>query len=147
MAFHNQCTVCYNSFISNACVICNVCCERVHLSCCDVWNDLSLIDSLCCKRCYNNKPCSIPVDLRKKYDSGHGIPSANMQTPSNQLTSRFTQHHLDIDSSNQENSSNFISFNDLIDNVTINDKNYFKPSINYAANVSYHTPQSINSLL
>ena len=70
-----------------------------------------------------------------------------MQAPSNQLTSRLTKQHLDIDSSNQENSSNFISLNDLINNVTINDKNYIKPSINYAANVSYHTPQSISSLL
>ena len=95
----------------------------------------------------NNKPCSIPVDLRKKCDSDHGIPSANMQAHSNQLTSRFTQQHLDVDRSNQENSSSFISLNNLINSVTINDKNYIKPSINYVANVSYHTPQSINSLL
>ena len=94
-----------------------------------------------------NKPCSIPVDLRNKCGSDHDIPSANMQAPSNQLTSRFTQQHLDINSSNQENSSNFISLNDLINNVIINDKNYVEPSISYAANVSYHTPKSINSLL
>ena len=147
MTSHNQCTVCYNSFISSAGVICNVCCERVHLSCCDALNDLGLTDNLCCKRCANNKPSLIPVDLRKKYDSGRGIPSASMQAPSNQLTSRFTKHHLDINSSNQENFSNFIFLNDLIDNVTINDNNFFKPSTNYAANVSHHTPQSINSLL
>ena len=102
---HNQCTACYNSFIGNACVICTACCERVHLSCCDALNDLGLIDSLCCKRCTNNKPCSIPLDLRNKCDSDHGIPSANMQAPSNPLTSRFMQQHLDIDSFNQENSS------------------------------------------
>ena len=70
-----------------------------------------------------------------------------LQAPSNQLTSKLTQQHLDIDSSNQENSSNFISLNDLINNIPINDKGYIKPSANYAANVSYHTPQSINSLL
>ena len=35
----------------------------------------------------------------------------------------------------------------LINTVTTNDKNYIKPSIHYAANVSYHTPQPINSLL
>ena len=119
----------------------------MHLSCCDALNDLGLTDNLCCKRCTNNKPCLIPVDLHNKCDSDHGISSANMQAHSNQLASRFTQQRLDIDSSNQENSSNFISLNDLINNVTINDKNYIKPSINYAANVSYHTPQSINSLL
>ena len=147
MASHNQCTVCYHSLMGNAGVICNVCCERAHLSCCDALNDLGLTDNLCCKRYTNNKPCSIPLDLRNKCDSDHGIPSADMQELSNQLTSRFTQQHLDIDSSNQENSSNFISLNDLINNVTINDKNYIKPCINYAANVSYHTPHSINSLL
>ena len=119
----------------------------MHLSCCDALNDLGLTDNLYCKRCTNNKPCLIPVDLHNKCDSDHGISSANMQAHSNQLASRFTQQRLDIDSSNQENSSNFISLNDLINNVTINDKNYIKPSINYAANVSYHTPQSINSLL
>ena len=147
MASHNQCTVCYNSFISNTCVICNVCCEHVHLSCCDALNNLGLTNNLCCKRCSNNKPCSIPVDLRKKYDSDHGIPSVNMQVPSDQLTGRFTQQHLDLGSSNQENSSNFIFLNDLINNVAIHDKNYIKRSINYVANVSYHTPQSINWLL
>ena len=119
----------------------------MHLSCCDPSNDLSLTDNLCCKRSSNNKPYSIPVDLRKKCDFDHGIPAANMQAPSNQLTSKFTQQHQDIDSSNQEKFSNFTSLNDLINNVTINDKNYIKPSINYAANVSYHSTQSINSLL
>ena len=147
MASHNQCTVCCNSFISKACVIYNVCCERLHLSCCDALNDLDLTDNLCCKRCSNNKPCSIPIDLRKNCESGHGISSVNMQAPSNQLTRRFMQHHLDIDGSNQENSSNFLSLNDVIDNVIINGKNYSKPSINYVANVSYHTSQSINLLL
>ena len=112
----------FQFLISSAYVICNVCCERVHLSCCDSMNDLGLTNNLCCKRFSDNKPCSIPVDLRKKRDSDHGIPSANLQAPSNQLTSRFTQHHLEIDSSNEENSSNFISLNDLIDNITINDK-------------------------
>ena len=109
MASHNQCTICYNSFISNACLICNVCCEHVHLSCCDALNGLGLTDNLCCKLCSNNKLCSIPADLHKKCDSDHGIPSANMQAPSNRLTSWLTQQHLDIDSSNEENSSNFVS--------------------------------------
>ena len=54
----------------------------------------------------------------------------NMQSLSNQLTSRLTLQHLDHDSSNQENFSNFISLSDLINNVTINDENYIKPSIN-----------------
>ena len=113
----------------------------MHLSRCDASNDLGLTDNLCCKLCSNNKPCSIPADLRKKCDSGHGITSANMQASCNQLTSRLTQQHLEIDNSNQENSSNCISLNDLINNVTIDDKNYIKSSITYAANVSYHTPQ------
>ena len=46
MASHNQCTVCYISFINNAGVICNACFERVDLFCCDALNDLGLTDNL-----------------------------------------------------------------------------------------------------
>ena len=59
-----------------------------------------------------------------------------MQAPSDQLTGRFTQQQLDLDSSNQESFSSFISLNDLINNVAISEKNYIKPSINYVANLS-----------
>ena len=111
------------SFISNACVICNVCCVHVHLPCCDASSDFGLTENICYKRCCNSKSCSIPVDLRKKCDSDHGKP-VNMQAPFNQLTTRSTQRQLHLDSSNQENSANLISLNDLIYNVTVIGKSY-----------------------
>ena len=131
MASHNQRTVCYNSIISNSCVIPNVCCERVHLFFCNTINNLALIDIMCCKCCSNDKSWTIPVDLRKKCDSDQGIPFVNTQAASNQVTSRITQRQLDLESSNLENSSSLISLNDVINNATVTDKNYIKPTTVY----------------
>ena len=48
------------------------------------------------------------------------------------------QQQLNLDSFN-DNYSNLISLNDLINNVTITNKYYIKPSISYVENVGYHT--------